>query len=283
MRPGVTGQETVEPIRVWRDQHRLRIEEPDGRINLIVGDTTCWQFDRDHETPLASPRHALRYAGNGTELLTRRDPNEFTGHDFTRPTGPVAATTFLGRPAWSVELAPPEHKPHPLQLVVDAETGIVLQQRNDGFSTADEWVELVVGDSIDPALFTWDGPVRSAAGLQAEHEAEHQSEHQADLQRRRRWFAEHVTSTPLRVELDLAVLVHVYDETSGAFEASLGERHLGSLARRPHSDEPWELHWHEAGHRWSTARWDWALSFPGDQPSKDSVERIKRHLSDETD
>lgn len=160
-------------------------------------DTTCWQFDRNHETPLASPRTALRYAGSGTELLTRREPSAYTGDDFARPTGPVGGTTFLGRPAWTVEPAPPPHKPHPIQLVVDAETGIVLQQRNDGFGTVDDGVEFVVGEHLDPALFTWDGPTRSADDQHAEFEA--------------RWEADQI----------------------------------GMLARRPRSEQPWDLQWSE--------------------------------------
>lgn len=274
IRPTVDEQKAAPPVRVWRDGQRIRIEEPDGTVNLIVGDTTCWQFDRDHDAPLASPDTALRYAGSGTELLTRREPDAFVGDDFTRPTGPVGATTFLGRPAWTVELAPPPHKPHPIQLVVDAETGIVLQERNDGFGTVDEWVEFVVGEDLDPALFTWDGPTRSAHDQRAEQEAEWES----DLAERRRWFTDNVTAMPLRVELGLTVLVHDYDETTGAFQASLGDGHIGSLARRPRSDEPWDLQWAETQHRWHTARWDWAMTFYQDQPTPESVQALKRQL-----
>lgn len=50
----------------------------------------------------------------------------------------------------AVELAPPEHKAYPIQLVVEAQTGIVLEQRNEGFGTVDVWVEFVVGDVLDP-------------------------------------------------------------------------------------------------------------------------------------
>ncbi len=273
-RPSIGQQQAAAPIRVWRDGPRLRIEESDGTLNLIVGDTTCWQFDRDHDTPVASPRTALRYAGNGTGLLARRDPAGFAGDDFTRPTGPVGGTTFLGRPAWTVELAPPAHKPHPMQLVVDAETGIVLQQRNDGFGTVDEWVEFIVGDKFDPALFVWDGRTRSPD----EETAELEAEWEADLAGRRQWFSENVTAAPLRVELDLTVLVHEYNEATGAFEASLGEPGMGMLARRPRSDAVWELGWAQTQHRWRTTRWDWALTFYHDEPAPQSIEALKRQL-----
>ncbi|MGI8695684.1 MAG: hypothetical protein ACR2JQ_03405, partial [Mycobacteriales bacterium] len=103
--------------RVWRDGVRARIEDGDGRITIIVGAEQCWRFDRAHDSPEVSPSDAVRYAGNGIELLARREPEAFAADDFTRPTNrPIGATTFLGRPAWTVELAPPQHKPHPIQL-----------------------------------------------------------------------------------------------------------------------------------------------------------------------
>ncbi|HZE48712.1 MAG TPA: hypothetical protein VE074_04070, partial [Jatrophihabitantaceae bacterium] len=194
-------------------------------------------------------------------------------------TGPVGATTFLGRTAWTVELAPPRHKPHPIQLVVDSETGLVLQQRNDGFGSVDEWAEFVVGEPLDPALFTWVGPTRSAE----DQHAERQARHDADLAARRQWFSDNVTRSPLRVEFAITPFIHEYDERTGSFQARLGEFRGGMLARRPRSSEPWDLGWSETQHRWSTARWDWALTFYGDQqPTASSVEALKQQLA-ETD
>ena len=151
-----------------------------------------------------------------------------------------------------MELAPPPHKPHPMQLVIDAETGIVLQQRNDGFATVDEWVEFVAGEDLDPALFTWTGPTRTRADQRAVWDAEHR----AEMTRREEWFASRVAPTPLRVELDVIPLVHEYDDVTGAFQASLGDHFIGMLARRPRSDDPC-TGWSEPGHVWSTARWQW--------------------------
>src|SRR4051812_27469487 len=134
--PGALPPEEPDPAeqqpvltRVWQVGRRVRLERPDGRPSLIVGDTECWRFRGDDPVPVVSPSSAVIYQGNGTELLERRDANSFMGSDFTRPAGPVGTTTFLDRPAYTVELAPPAHQPHPIQLVVDAETGLVLQQR----------------------------------------------------------------------------------------------------------------------------------------------------------
>ncbi|MDQ1737218.1 MAG: hypothetical protein QOH56_3469, partial [Pseudonocardiales bacterium] len=138
-------------------------------------------------------------------------------------------TRVLGGPAWTVELAPPQHKPYPMQLVVDAETGLVLQQRNDGFGSVSEWTEFTVGEPMNDDLFSWDGATRSPV----EDHALVIAEHEADGRRRSAWFATHVAVLPLRVELSVGVWVHEFDEESGAFQASLGEHQFGMIARRP--------------------------------------------------
>lgn len=208
----------------------------------------------------------------------RRDSNEFAGDDFTRPTGPAGATTFLGRAAWTIELAPPARKPHPMQLVVDADTGVILQQRNDAYGSVDEWVEFVVGEPLDSHLFRWDGPTRSAQDQRAVRDAEHE----ADGQRRRRWFADNVTARPLRVELDVPVWwVHEYDDDTGAFQASLGTDPTGLLARRPTSPEPWELGWSEVGYRWSSRGWDWAVTFHSARLTDAGLQALKEQLDND--
>jgi hypothetical protein len=265
-----------EPVltRVWRSGRRIRLERPDGRPSLIVGDERCWRFRGDDPVPVESPNRAVVYQGNGTQLLHRREAGEFTGNDFTRPTGPVGETTFLGRPAYTVELAPPPHKPFPIQLVVDRETGLVLQQRNDGFGSVDEWTEFVLGEDAEDQLFHWDGPSRP----ESDERAEREREWQADLAERAEWFRSNVASLPLRLELDLSVLVNIH-EPDGSFQASLGESGLGSLARRPSSEEDWQLGWSTVQHRWTKDGWDWALSIHDDQLTEAGLARLKQALS----
>jgi hypothetical protein len=279
--PAVVPAEEPEPVeeepvltRAWRSGRRVRLERPDGRPSLIVDDERCWQFRGDDPVPVESPSRVVTYQGNGTQLLHRRDSNAFTGDDFTRPTGPVGTTTFLGRPAYTVELAPPAHKPFPIQLVVDSETGLVLQQRNDGFGSVDEWVELVVGEQLDESLFRWQGPSRS----EADERAEHEREWQADLAARADWFHAFVAALPLRLELELGVHVHVH-EPDGSFQASMGEGGLGMLARRPSSAADWQLGWAQVQHRWSADGWDWALSMHGDQLTEAGLAALKRALA----
>ncbi len=98
----------------------------------------------------------------------------------------------------------------------------------------------------------------------------------------REWFARHVSADPLRLVIELDprsdIVVLDHDETTGSFRASLG--HVGALARRPRSAEPWDLGWPNVRYRWSTTRWDWALYFYGAAPTARSVEALIEHLGD---
>ena len=249
--------------------------EADGKPNLIVGDESCWQFNAGAEVPIQSPAAAVRYLFGGTGLLFRRDANDFAGDDFTRPAGPVTATTFLGRSAWTVEVAPPPHKPYPLRLTIDAETGLILQKRNDGFGLVEEWTEFRVGEPLPAELFSWDGPTTSAAQLRAAQLAEHE----ADGRRRSEWFAANVAPLPLRLELACGVWVHEYEPETGAFQASLGGRHVGMLARRPASEQgSWQLGWSDPGHRWRDERWEWALNLYDDDLTEEGLAALQRQL-----
>lgn len=238
----------------------MRIETADGEPRAICDGTTLWRFESGSDVPVEAAANAMRLIGTAERLLLRRAAHEFAGDDFTRPTGPIGTTTFLGRPAWTVEFAPPLRKPYPLQQVVDQETGIVLQQRSDQAGLViDEWLSIAVGEPIDDGLFTWAGPVVTTAEQQRSRDAEHERRRQ-EL---RDWFARNVTDSPLtvRVPLDLAVdYVHTHDDATGAFEASIGTGLLsGSLARRARSAEPWDLSWIESAYRWSTDEHDWAV------------------------
>lgn len=246
------GTDLSTPVRVWRDGLRLRVEELDGAINVLANAEACWQWEQGIEHPFAAKRNNLRLMPGPVTLLERRPAAEFLGDDFTRPTGPVGATTYLYRPAWTVELAPPAHKPHPIQLVIDAVTGMVLQQRHDATGYHKEWLELTLGDTFPDSLFRWDGPTRGRPRWREDGDARHE----AEMASRREWFTANVAALPLAVEISVDVLVHDRDD-DGRFEASFDR---GSLARRPRSDEPWDLGWQKVDHRWSTARWDWAVS-----------------------
>ena len=265
-------------IRVWRDGMRVRIEEPDGTVVLLCDGTTCWRFRPNRDLPLAAPVETLQFRGNGTDLLARRPAAHWVGDDFTHPVGPIATTLFLDRPAWTFELAPPPHESHPMQMVVDQATGLVLQQRSDGAGLMEEWVELTVGEVFDDALFVWNGAADSAEDERRRQLAEHHDRRAQRLD----WFRTHVTAEPLQVAVvaDVNVdYVHTFDEHTGAFEASLGRQMItGSLARRPRSSQPWELRWAGPVHRWSTADFDWAVALHDTELPVESLATLQTRL-----
>lgn len=241
---------------------------------LIVGAESCWEFPGE-EIPIKAPAAAVRFMFSGTALLVQDDANRYVADKVIHPTGPVEPTTLLGRPAWAVELASLPDEPNPLHLVVDAETGLILQKRNDRFGFREEWTEFVIGEPTSPDWFEWSGASRSAADRRAAQVAEHE----ADGRRRSEWFAEQVAPLPLRLELDCGVWVHEYDPTTGAFQASLGGQHFGMLARRPAGARgDWALDWQQPGHRWRDERWEWAVHLYDDDFSPHGLAELKRQL-----
>jgi hypothetical protein len=190
----------------------------------------------------------------------------------------VAETEFLGRRAWAVELAPPSHKPHPLQLVVDAATGVLLRRTNEGFGTVEEWTELQLDPDLPDELFAWDGPVRPLPS-----DAEQEAELEAELAQRAAWLTQRGLATlPLPVDCDVSL--HEWDDESGSFYASLQADVVGTLMRRPHSDARWpEPETTRSSHswRWSDGTWDWFLAT--ELPlSESSLTTIKARLTSAT-
>jgi hypothetical protein len=240
--------------RVFRRGTLTRREGLDGQVHFIDGLDRQWiRYTGDEEfTVLPRGRNVRAAPIGGLDVGgSRPSLSRWDGNDFTRPTGPAEPIEFLERPAWSVELAPPAHKPHPIQLVVDAETGLVLRQANAGFGTYTEFVSLQLGAQLPDGLFVWDGPAHPPKDREAEHER--------DMAHRRAWLAEHgIAELPMTFVPDLTP--HIWDDTSGAFEASFSTDVHGSLARRPRSDEPWpeaeNQNWPHTFH-WSDGRWDW--------------------------
>lgn len=271
-----TGNGQVQSLWAWRDGRRVRLEELDGTPSLIVGDEFCWVFDAPPRPPLRAPAHLVQYLSAATDLLTRIG----SGHGPTRDEvprliGPITGITFLDRPAWAIELAAPPRHAYPEQLVVDAATGLVLQRRIDALGAISEWTELTVTPSLPGELFTYDGDYRTRENDQAQMEAEHLE----DGRRRSAWFTRNVATLPLRIELNVGVWVHEYDEQTGAFQASFGERHLGMIARRPaDAAGDWELHWGSAGHRWSDDRWQWAVVIHHDELTEESFAALRAQL-----
>jgi hypothetical protein len=256
-------------VRVFKSGALVRRETLDGRPISVHGRDTVWTWEPGHDAPVARPAATVHFSGPDQPLTTRRRLDEWSGDDFTKPAGPAVATSYLGRDAWQVEILPPPHKLFPLTLVVDAATGLVLSQRNDGWRSATEWVELEVGADVSDDLFSWDGPTRPAPDRAAERDRE--------IAERRAWLDRQGVATNLALETPVELMLHEWGN-DGSFHASIYVSLNGSLLRRPHSDQPWQadLRWPHV-HEWSSAGWDWLFG-SAEELSPAVLDRLKRQL-----
>ncbi|MFC9516051.1 outer membrane lipoprotein carrier protein LolA [Nocardiaceae bacterium NPDC056970] len=265
-------------VRIWRDHSKIRVESLDGEPLFITDGATVWNFEGPGQPPLEGSAGRVRYLGTGSDLLFNRPAQHWVGGDYTRPARPIGTTDFLGRHCWTVDLAPSRYKEGTQRLVVDTETGAVLEQSNDASGFRVSYLELAVGEPVDPDLFVWSGPVQTFEDRQREYAAQREAERES----RTEWFRDSVTDQPLtarvRVELDI-VETHTVDPETGAFTASLGTGVVtGLLARRPHSDQPWNLRWPGAVHRWSTDGFDWAVVLHQAELDADALAELQAAL-----
>lgn len=240
---------------------RLRLDSPSGEPYLIVGRDTAWKFTPGDGVPDADDPAAFRFEGALMHLVTRPTYDRFIGHDFAKPDGPIVATTFLGRPAWQVTLKPPKHKPCPLHWIVDAETGMLLRQANEGIDTVAEWTSFEVIDAVDENVFTWDGPSRTVEARAAEW-----AERERHIDAERADYLEHVlgVSDPvIAVTAKPTVLVHEWHD-DGSFSASL-DSPGGYITRRPLAQGPQDHDFsgNSDEHTWTQGPWRWDLFLRG--------------------
>ncbi|SHF61621.1 hypothetical protein SAMN05443575_0446 [Jatrophihabitans endophyticus] len=243
-------------LTVQGDSHRLEsmsgqpwlIETPDDRWLVAPGGEQARHDDRS--------RLSIGYTGGWPDdLVGRLMPSRWEGNDFTRLTGPATRIEFLGRPAWAFELAAPRHKPHPLQLVVDAATGRVLSYRNDDFGSVTEWTSVEFGVDLPQDTFRWTGPV-----VEFDPDAD-EPEPDGDTAWRGDWLASHGLAD---VTVPVALGLELRDaDDAGAFHADFFVELDGAVLRRPASDEPWpaadQLRYDDV-RRWRDDGWDWCLA-----------------------
>ncbi len=248
----------IGAVRISDSSHRvakrgklIRRDSLDGRPMAIFGPETRWMWLDGAELPTAFPRRTSLWGFHDDAVVLRRSLSNWDGDDFTHPTGPAQATTMLGRPAWLLELAPPAHKPFPLTLVIDAETGVVLRQGNEGFGSVIEWVDIAFGTDLPDEMFSWNGETIPQHDRVADHERE--------MAIRREWLATQGIGD-IALTINLEVMPHDWDDATGEFEASLRCNLSASLLRRPRSDAEWDTrtNWPH-NYRWSDDRWDWFI------------------------
>lgn len=269
------------PVRVFKDRQRYRVEALDGTLLTIRDATDVYVFHppghelHDHEpgVPTKSAREDGIHPGAHGADIARRSPRDWSGDDFTTPTGPPRAVTCLGRPAWEVELAPPPHKPSPLVLVVDAVTGMTYEQRSAAFGVLSRWTEIVTVESHPDELFRWDGEVY-------EYWATSGPMTQDDEREWERQRAERVASMGLGpLELTVPVTTYPHEvEDDGSFFVSLSADAQGVLVRRPTSSEPWDPDIsYPFVTQWSDGHWDWCVA---SDSSAQHLDQIRRQLAE---
>ena len=131
--------------RVWLQGRRVRVENVDGNPIFISDGSRAWDFTGHVDRPRVGSLARVVYLGPSQFLLQRRSTAEWTGSDFAQPVDQVETTDFAGRRCWTVRLAPPTGKPHPLRIWVDIESGQMLANRLEETGVGSEFVDLVVG------------------------------------------------------------------------------------------------------------------------------------------
>lgn len=249
-----------EPERRWRVRrrgHLARTDNEDGTPQAIQGEPgSWWGFDTGEVVYMASNQHDQHAVIGGLDVGGYRPSFErWEGTDFTRPTGPIRPTTFLGRNAWLVELAPPSHKPHPLQLTVDAETGLIVRKTNEAFGMLSEWVSVDFDADLADDVFEWRGAAISQSVIRERAKADHDR----DMAHRSEWLRSRgLSDVALTAHGEL--FVHEWDDATGSFYGSVNFHAHATLIRRAVSDEPWaEPGTVNAEHvyRWSDQHWEW--------------------------
>lgn len=148
--------------RVFRRGGLYRCESLDGGVQAIGGRDTTWKATEDGSI-VSTPRERSVAPPDDYEFGTARPSQaRWEGDDFTVPTGPPTTVHFLGREALEVELAPPPHKPFPIQLIIDAGTGLLLRQANEASGVFHEWVTLDTAADLPDALFEFTSADRVA-------------------------------------------------------------------------------------------------------------------------
>lgn len=250
-----------EGVRLYRWGRRSRIESMDGAVWFVSDGVTAWDFTADPDRPRCTELRNVQAIAAARYLAITPPVTHWVGHRHARPTGPVTDLEFLGRRCWAVDLASDEMRNPPessLRLVVDAACGAVLAQHSgDGIDGA-AFTDVTVGESLDPALFTWGGPVVTDDESRARLGRSGPPKKGVEAMR---WFHENVTATPIRVPVlhDFTPrMVQLTDRETGAFSALLGEKKpTGWLFRRPRSSQPWAVATYGYEIAWSTEEFDW--------------------------
>ena len=247
---------------------RWRVEDAQGPV--LVQDTR-WTYRRDRQGRLQrEPREPGSWPGDPLDGLgsgaDRAEQFDRGSNDFSQPLGPAEPSTAAGRPAWAVVLAPPAHKPHPLSIVLDRETGTLLRMSLLDGRYVREMTRFEPGAPVDPERFTWSGPYDTGW-----------HDERTGWERARTWAAREAVPVPRWWPAGLGHEAQDGDPDTGTFLLHLQVEGEPALARWPRGGTPphlWRLHSERRhAHRWADEAWEWGLAV--DVPLSDAdLERV---------
>jgi hypothetical protein len=272
-------------VRVHKDGSRYRVEDLDGTVLYIRGADRSWQFRPGADMPAMVDYADDEEVGHGSyaHAVERPNPTRWRGNDFTTPTGPVTATTWLGRDAWEVEIAPPPHKSGNVSMVVDAVTGMQLSWRHEEHGDVFRWTHIEHGVDLDDSMFTWDGPFMFAHGGAGEDLPDDvlESIDRSEVEKAGRLADLGVSA--LAVTLSSPPEAWTVGD-DGSFHAGYDFDAYVGVCRRPRSGDTWDLDGDDdTWVRWTDGDWDWAarVSCRGDSTTDDQVlEQIRQQLAE---
>ena len=145
-------------LDLHRAQGQLRLDRVDGTPHFISTGARAWYFAEDPERPVTTESRFARIVGPGYEVVAASDGVE-QGIEQGFPSGPVQRSTHLGRPVWVI---PGTVDGVAAQLTVDQATGVVVAVAAVDGDWSAQFTAIEFPESIDPAMFGWDGPSTEA-------------------------------------------------------------------------------------------------------------------------
>jgi hypothetical protein len=194
--------------------------------------------------------------GNPKRLLGGQDiVSDLSNHnDFSQPQGPARRTEIDGRLGWWFVLSPPPHKEHPLEVVIDDATGVILELRSVGIDNYKTLTNFVPDAEITDERFVYNGTVRTDQADKRRREEEDRR-----LAQEMDWPTPRYWPTGLQI-----VLIDANPETRSFIGYIEGVDGLPILARWLKGESaPKRLAERSDGqhiHSWSNGKWEWALA-----------------------
>ena len=144
--------------RVWKHAERVRVETPEGRLQMICDGERLLSFSEGSDRPFSMSAEAFGLHDEDApwHRLARPSLRDLELSE-RRADGPVERGERFGRATASLTLDHTYHDDFPLHLVLDAVTGMPFEM-TEARSSVLRWTDLEVLDSIDEEQWRWDGP-----------------------------------------------------------------------------------------------------------------------------